>query len=125
MNDIETIAKDRLYGGHGKCSICGQYVSNVAHHESACEKRVKATSDALINHAQFNRGKLDYTPEKQVDFSHVFKSDKDRIKELEEENAKLKASLIALNDKLDSAQKRVNRMYDDTYNDVTIDREDR
>ena len=127
MNDIETIASDRLYGGHGKCSICGKMVSNVAYHEPVCEKetRIKATSDALINHAQFNQGNLDYTLEKQVDFSHVFKSDKDRIKDLEEENEKLKNALIILNDKLDSAQKRVNKMYDDTYNDVTIDREDR
>jgi predicted nuclease with TOPRIM domain len=129
MNDIETIAKDNryLYAGEGKCSICGKMVSNVAYHEPVCKKatRIKATWEALINRAQFNRGNLDYEIEKQVNLSLVFKSDKDRIKELEEENAKLKNALITLNDKLDSAQKRINKMYDDTYNDVTIDREDR
>ena len=89
------------------------------------DTRIKATSDALISHAELNQGvKLDYDLEKQVDFGHVFKSDKDRIKELEDENTKLKSALRILNNKLDSSQKRINRMYDDTYNDVTIDRED-
>ena len=114
------LASDKLYGGHGKCSICGEYVSNVSYHESVCYEniRIKATSDALIHHAQFNSGKLDYEIDKQVNLSLVFKSDKDRIKDLEEENAKLKNALIILNDKLDSAQKRVNKMYDDTYNEI-------
>ena len=119
--------KDNIYGGRGKCSICGEIVSNVAYHEPVCEKetKVKATSDALINHYNFNQGNPDYKLDKQVNFSHVFKSDKDRIKDLEEENAILKNTVKELNDKVYSLQQRINRMYNDSYDDVTPDRDDR
>jgi hypothetical protein len=48
-----------------------------------------------------------------------------RIKELEEENKKLKIALQVLRNKLASSNSRVNKMYEDSYNDVTPEREDR
>jgi molecular chaperone GrpE (heat shock protein) len=97
-------------------------VNNLAYHETVC----RSVSSSLIEHAELNGNKPldDYTLDKQVNLRLVFKSDKDRIKELEEENKKLRDALKILNEKLDVVNRRVNRMQDDAYNDIMPDRDD-
>lgn len=48
-----------------------------------------------------------------------------RLKELEEENFKLRSVIKVLNNKLSSAHKKLNKINDDIYNDVTPERDDR
>ena len=89
----------KVMGGRGICSKCGEMVNNVAYHESVC-------------------GVCDQNTWIIVDL------DKQRIKELEEENAKLRKSLKILNEKLSDVNRRVNRIVDDAYNDIMPDRDD-
>ena len=46
-----------------------------------------------------------------------------RIKELEEENAKLRANILKLHDAIDSKDRLINRLQHDSWDDVTYDRD--
>ena len=127
------IFSGNLQDEHDKCSRCGRSFGNAAYHESICgkvdvesrEDRVKKVSKALIELSESNNRKsLDYTLDKQVNLGLVFKSDHQRIKELEEENTKLRQALIEVNDKLYKVSRKFHRANDDSYNDITPDRDD-
>ena len=47
------------------------------------------------------------------------------IKEVEEENVRLRKALVYLNGKLNSAHRKVNKMSEDLYNDIMPERDDR
>jgi len=48
-----------------------------------------------------------------------------KMKELEEENVKLKAIIKDLHEKVDAKNRVINRLQHDSWDDVTYDREDR
>lgn len=50
---------------------------------------------------------------------------RETIKKLEEENARLKIAIRNANDKLSTTQRRLYRVQEDSWNDVTPDRDDR
>ena len=63
------------------------------------------------------------------EISDIYEKEKDeleaRIKELEEENVRLKIAVRTLNEKLSTCNRRLNRSIEDTHNDITHDRDDR
>ena len=50
---------------------------------------------------------------------------RETIKKLEEENAKLRVAFRRLDEQKSATQSRLNRMYEDSYNDVTHERDER
>ena len=92
-------------GGHGKCSICGKEVDMRAYHEACCS--MPLLRDKLAN--DLNRPSL----------QHVL-----RIKELEEENKKLKNTVRILSERLSKTSRKMHKIQDDSYDDITPDRDD-
>ena len=90
-------------GGRGKCKICDKDFNNIAYHESICGKEQKT----------------------ELKFVDIEKNKDQRIKELEEENVKLKISLRNLSDRLFSVQQKLNRHNEDSYNDISRYHEER
>jgi len=120
-------------GGRGKCSKCGEIVGNVAYHESVCgkidiesrEQRIKDVCRSLIEQAELNHGHLlDYPLDTQARLGLAFKSGEDKTKELEEENKKLRETVRVLSERLINTNKRINRIMEDSYNDIAADRDD-
>lgn len=98
-----------ILGGQGKCPKCGEVVGNVAYHQSFCDKE-KIIKEAIIS--------------KQLDLSLSFKSDSQKIKEIEEENKKLKETVRILSERLTNTSRRLNKIIDESYNDIISDRDD-
>jgi len=103
-----------ICGGRGRCSKCGQMFSNVAYHESICGK--EDCHDTVCP--------VPLSENKLVDSKQVLSDSLLRIKDLEEENRKLKNTVRILSERLSKTSKKMNKIQDDFYNDITPDRDD-
>ena len=116
----------KVMGCRGICSKCGEVVNNVAYHESICGKIDKGFFEKEIDRTK----KLEEAycwmvfSEIRVALEQKQIESDNKIKELEAENKKLREALRIANEELSSCNRRLNRIMDDSYNDVMPDRDD-
>ena len=120
----------KVMGGRGICSKCGEVVNNVAYHESICGKNLVTCEPKMCG--SFNAYEGD---KREQDNCATWLSNdmacpidkkivRNKMKELEAENKKLREALRIANEDLSSCNRRLNRVMDDSFNDIMADRDD-
>jgi hypothetical protein len=121
---------DNICGGSGRCSKCGKEVNNVAYHESICGKSLvicKPQTCGSFNSYEGDKKEQDNCVNwlcNDMACPIDKKAVRNKIKELEAENKKLKEALRVSNEELSSCNRRLNQIMDDSYNDIAPDRDD-